>query len=138
MLGAGKTQRRRPWGTDALICSLTLSNPPTQHQVGVSWGPGRTGGNHANGVMGESRVLVATPCPSGGGVRGRRGQGSSWGEGAWTGWSSVAGDLKKESGTTVVAEGFAEWLEGRQGARGLGAANLGAPWSEDTRTGLPA
>lgn len=50
----------------------------------------------------------------------------------------MAGGLKKESGTTVVAEGFAEWLEGRQGARGLGAANLGVPWSEDTRTGLPA
>ena len=56
-------------------------HPPTQHQVGVSWGPGSTGGNRANGVMGESRVLTATPCPSGGGVRGRRGLGRSGGEG---------------------------------------------------------
>lgn len=73
----------------------------------MSWGPGRTGGNHANGVMGGSRVLVATPCPSGGGVRGRRGQGSSWGEG-----SGLAGvvwqEVSRESGMTVVAEGLAE------------------------------
>lgn len=81
MLGAGKTQRRRPWGTDALICSPTLSSPPTQHQVGVSWGPHRTGGNRGNRVTGESRDLVATPCPSGGGERGRRGQGSFGAEG---------------------------------------------------------
>lgn len=75
MLGAGKRERRRPWGTDALICSRNLSTPssPTQHQVGVSWDSGLTGGKHAKRVMGESRVLAATPCPSGGEKRGRRG-----------------------------------------------------------------
>lgn len=85
-------ERRRPRGTDALICSLTLS-PPHTHPApgGCELGPGSTGGNRANGVIGASRVLAATPCPSGGVERGQRGQRRSRGE-----WPGLAGVVCQE------------------------------------------
>lgn len=93
VLGAGK--RAPPAAgngrTDLLPYPQAPPHTHTQHQVGVNWGPGSTGGNRANGVIGASRVLAATPCPSGGVERGQRGQGRSRGE-----WPGLAGVVCQE------------------------------------------
>lgn len=98
MLGVGKRAPPAVGNGRTDLLPYSQHPPHTQHQVGVSWGPGHTGGNRANGVMGASRVLAATPCPSGGGERGRWRQGRSGGEGP--GLSGVACQevLRKSSG----------------------------------------
>lgn len=108
MLGSGKRQRRRAVGDGRAGLLLNLQHPhPTQHQVGVSWSPGRLRRACVNGVCGQSGVLPATPCPTGEGERCGE-TGALGGRGAGTDCQEIP---RKELGTSCVARSCGSWEE---------------------------